>query len=443
MQQVDLIIIGAGPGGYEVAAEAAAKGMSVVLFEKDKLGGTCLNRGCIPTKCLCAAAERLNAVKSADCFGISVRDISFDFEIVHNRATDIVDQLRSDIESSLKNVHVVYGEAILDSDKRVKCNDKEYSASKIVIATGSRPAQLPINGAGYALSSDEVLALKSLPSNITIIGGGVIGLEFASIFCAFGCEVTVLEYCKEILPGFDRDIAKRLRSYLSRRGVKIICGAKVTSIGPDNTVAFETKGKFQNVDCDMVISAVGRQPVVPYGFEKAGIELTERGFIKVDDNFKTTSKGIFAVGDVNGRCMLAHAASAQARTAIWGTPYLENVPGVVFTNPECASVGTKLENATEGQEWKEVKLPYSANGKASASGQTDGLFKIVFDALSGRILGCHVVGAHAADLVAEIAVAIAAEMTVKNLAYGVIHAHPSISELVSSSCGIAAKMLEK
>lgn len=423
--KTDYLIIGGGPGGYETAAELAAHGRSVTLVEKDALGGTCLNRGCIPTKALAAAAERILDIASSGEFGIEVGAVSADYGKAHRRAQEVVSGLRGDIEQLLGRVQVVSGEARFVSDKTVEVDGVGYSADTIIIATGSRPAPLRCPGGDKAITSDDFLRLDVLPEGpVAIVGGGVIGLEFASVLNAFGVEVCVVEFCKEVLPGLDADLAKRLRLALAKRGVTFRCGTAVEKVENGKLIATGKKGTVE-IPAATVIAAVGRRPVLPGGLENTSIRLTDKGFIEVDpDTYATAAEGVYAVGDVNGQCMLAHAASAQGRRAVGlpSEPHL--VPAVVFTVPQLASVGT-----TEG---RTVRIPYASNGKALADGHDAGVVKAVFDD-QDHLVGCHVLGAHAADLVAEAAVAISAGMTAGRLA-AVTHAHPSLSELLHAAC---------
>ncbi len=424
----DLIVIGAGPGGYETAAGAAARGLRVMLAERDALGGTCLNRGCIPTKCLCAAAGKIIEIAGASDFGVEAMLEKADYGFARRRATAVMDELRGGVADMLKDVDVVYGEASVAAGRRVLVGDTVYEADKVIIATGSKPAPLKCAGGERAVDSDVFLALDTLPERLTIVGGGVIGLEFASVAAAFGTEVTVLEYCSEILPNFDPEIARRLRTYLGRRGIDIVVGAEVTEIKEDNTVVYSRKGKEKAVESDMVLCAVGRRPVVPAGCAEAGIELDRRGFIVTDDNMETTASGIYAIGDVNGRCLLAHAASAQGRVVLGMKPWLDLIPSVVFTIPECASVSLGTAGTLS------AKLPYGANGKALASGMAEGIVKIEYQPESGAMTACHAIGAHASDLVAAALPAIKTGMDVRSMSEDVIYAHPTLSELLSQVC---------
>ena len=441
----DIIIIGAGPGGYETAVEATRKGLSVVIVERDALGGTCLNRGCIPTKALLRSAEVVETIRKAEEFGINASVNSIDFAKAAERKDAIVAQLRDGVASLLKNADValVEGDAEIVSPHEVKIGDTTIIADKaIIIATGSEPSSLPIEGAELTINSDQLLSLTELPKSMTIIGGGVIGLEFAGILNNFGTEVTVVEYCKEILPNFDRDIAKRLRTALARRGVKFVVDAAVTSVAKADdggfAVSFERKGKTDSVVSDAVLMAVGRRPVLPKGAAEAGVSIGRRG-IEVDDNMRSSVAGIYAIGDVNGRCMLAHAASAQGRVAladIIGEKSgidLSVIPSAVFTTPEAAMVGITEETAiANGIDVSVCKSMFRANGKALALGETDGLVKILYDNASGLVLGCHILGPHASDIITEVTLAIANRLTVTDI-LNTIHSHPTLSEVIPAA----------
>ena len=302
MQQYDLIVIGGGPGGAEAAAIGAAQGLSVALIENRQLGGTCLNRGCVPTKCLCAAAERILEIKGSGEFGIAVDGFSADFSAAHQRAERIVGELREDVASKLSGVDVINGSARLGEARTVATESGFLKGRRIIIATGSKPITLPIEGAELMLDSDAFLQLDTLPESLTVIGGGVIGLEFASVAAAYGCKVTVVERCREILPGMDAEVAKRLRSYLSRRGVAFIVGATVHSVKRTDSgsllVSYEAKGKEGSVESVAVLGAPGRRACLPEGLEAAGVSLNPRGFIDVDDSYRTSAEGVYAIGDV-------------------------------------------------------------------------------------------------------------------------------------------------
>lgn len=437
MEKSDLIIIGAGPGGYETAVEGAALGKKVTLIERDQPGGTCLNRGCIPTKTLCRSAEVAMTLAEAGEFGFTDVSASLDFAKVMERKDKVVEELREGVRTLLKDVNVVYGDAKFRSASEVEINGVTYTAPQIIIATGSVPALLPIPGKELALTSDEILSIDSLPKSLCVIGGGVIGMEFASIFAAFGTEVTVLEYCKEILPPFDAEIAKRLRMSLKRRGINIITAAEVTSITEGPVVNYLVKGKEKSVSAEMVLMAVGRRPNLPEGITEAGAKLNRNAIAVNDDMTVVFEDGkapadvkVYAIGDVNGRCMLAHAATRQGMVALGLADPTDVVPSAVFTVPECAMVGLTEERCIQdGRNVRIGKATFRANGKALAMGEPDGLVKMIVDADTDAILGCHICGAHAADLIQEVANAIHSGDIV-NAISSTVHAHPTLSEVV-------------
>lgn len=426
-----MLIIGAGPGGYETAVEAVKRGLEVTLITEGPLGGTCLNEGCIPTKTFCHYAELIeqNLKAGLDCNPA--------FAAVAERKQAVVEQLRGGIDMLLKNVQVVRGKAQFKDAKTVACNGQEYTADKIIIATGSVSASLPIPGAESCITSKEILEFTEVPRSLCVIGGGVIGLEFASIFRSFGSEVTVLEYCPNILPRFDVDLAKRLKQSLSKRGINIEVQAQVTGVA-GNTVTYIKKDKEFTVQADKILMAVGRRPNVEgLNLEDAGIDYTRKG-ITVNDRFETSVPGIFAVGDVTGGIMLAHAATYQGLRAlnyICGQDdsiRFDLIPAAVFTMPEVATVGLTEEQCNEQElQVRCLKSFYRANGKAVSMDETDGYCKLIVSD-SGAILGAHLMGAHASDIVHEIAAVMNLNGTLEQLQC-VIHAHPTLSEVLQSA----------
>ena len=426
-----LLIIGAGPGGYETAVEAVNRGMEVTLITEGPLGGTCLNEGCIPTKTFCHYAELIeqNLKAGLDCKPT--------FAAAAERKQVVVEQLRGGINMLLKGVEVVQGRAQFKDAKTVVCNGQEYTADKIIIATGSVSASLPVPGADSCLTSKEILELTEVPESLCVIGGGVIGLEFASIFRSFGSEVTVLEFCPNILPRFDSDLAKRLKQSLSKRGINIEVQAQVTRIDGD-TVTYIKKDKEYTVQAEKVLMAVGRRPNTDgLNLEAAGIDFTRKG-ITVNDRFETSVPGIYAVGDVTGGIMLAHAATYQgihALNAICGKTdsiRFDLIPAAVFTMPEVATVGLTEEQCKEQElEFRCLKSFYRANGKAVSMDETDGYCKVIVGS-DGMVLGAHIMGAHASDLIHEITTAINLGASLDQL-QSVIHAHPTLSEVLQSA----------
>ncbi len=439
-ENVDLIVIGAGPGGYEVAAGQAARGLSVVVIEKDRVGGTCLNRGCIPTKCLCAAAETIETCRNAAEFGVDADFRGASYAKAVEREMQVVSTLRDGVKSALSKCRLVEGEAVIEPDGTVRVGELAFVAPKVLIATGSRPAALSIPGAELAMSSDDFLRLTELPDSLVIVGGGVIGLEFAYIANCYGVEVTVIEYYKEILPPFDAELAKRLRLSLAARGIKFVTSAALKSITGTECnlhVTYDDKKGEQVVDAEAVMMAVGRRAVLPEGLAAAGIQVSDRGFIITDENMQTTRFGFYAVGDCNGLTMLAHVATAQALKAVGENVNLDVVPSAVFTNPELAMVGLTTEQCkAQGLDYVAKKALYRANGKAMAGGHTEGLVKVLIDPVTHRILGCHVLGAHASDLVQEAALAMANGLTIDRLTPLTIHSHPTLSELLPAALSL-------
>lgn len=418
-----LIVIGAGPGGYETAAEAASRGLDVTLVTDGPLGGTCLNEGCIPTKALIHS----KALYASDAVA---------------RKDEVVQQLRTGIASLLRKVRVVNGKASFVDAHSVKVGDEVMEADRIIIATGSRGARLPVPGAELASESGDLLKMTETPSRLVIIGGGVIGLEFAGIFKARGSEVTVLEYCANILPRFDIDIAKRLKQSLVRSGINIVTSAQVTGISKSGDgvlgVQYQLAGESLQADADCVLMAVGRRANTEgLNLEAAGVEYGPRGIV-VDGRMRTSVPDIYAVGDVTGGMMLAHVASFQGLRALNDITGVEDeidfsvVPAAVFTEPELATVGMTEEDCkAAGIDFKAHKAFYRANGKAVASDCSEGCCKLLTDC-GGRIIGCHILGAHASDIIHEAATLVALGVNIKKAGW-LIHAHPTLSEVLQAA----------
>lgn len=429
MQQYDSIIIGAGPGGYELAAMLAARGESVAVVERSHPGGTCLNCGCIPTKCLAATADAFRACRDSGAFGIDCGTPAVDYPRAVARMREVVGELREGVMATLRDVTYIEGEARLRPGMEVQVGADELlrACRRVVIATGSAPAALRVPGADTALDSTAALALEELPASAVIIGGGVIGMELASIWSTLGTRVTVVEYCKEILPGIDPEIAKRLRTTLGRQGMEIVTGAKVTAID-NRAVTFNTRRGPQTVEADVVVSAVGRRPVVPEGCEECGVALSPRGYVTVDSRMATSAPGIYAIGDVNGLSMLAHSAVAQARVIADDDSSAFNpaaVPAVVFTHPELAQVGA----VPEGVETTTVKRPFASLGKALAMGESAGVAKFTCRKTDGAVLAVTILGPHAADLIAEATMLVTDAVPLHRVATRYIHPHPTLSEI--------------
>lgn len=455
-----ITIIGAGPGGYETAVAAAKKGYEVVIISNGPVGGTCLNEGCIPTKSFCRNAEAMETFSKAATFGVDLPVFNCDFRKVLERKEQVVSQLRSGVEFLLKhkNITLVYGKAdfkdahtvvVESEDKSV--NGKEFESDYIIIASGSYSANLPIPGNDLpgVLSSREILQLEEVPQSLCVIGAGVIGLEFASIFKSFGSEVKVVEYCPNILPRFDTDLAKRLKQTLSKRGIDIDCSAQVKSISEENgklKVSYCKKEQEFAVIADKVLMAVGRRPnLSTLSLDAIGVQHSPKG-IAVDSQMKTSIDHIYAIGDVTGGIMLAHVATFQgiiALASISGEECgvdLSIVPAAVFTYPEAAVVGlTEDECKDKSIPAKCAKSMFRANGKALSMDEPEGYCKIVYynaedseQYKNGQILGCHLFGAHAADIIQEITALMKSKATIADLK-SIVHAHPTLNEVVQSA----------
>lgn len=443
----DLIIIGAGPGGYETALEAAKRGMIVTLFNGDRLGGTCLNEGCIPTKCLCADSETVAKFREADKFGIEDFSFTVDFNKVIERKKEVTDTLRSGVDIMLKQakVNVVNAVAKFKDSKTVVAEGEEYTADNIIIATGSTSRSLPIPGHNLECVKDStaMLDIDYIPESLTIIGGGVIGMEFASIFNNFGAKVTVIEFMKQILPPFDSDIAKRLKQTLTKKGIKIITGAAAKEIRQNEfyqiEVVYDVKGKEESVVSTDLLMAVGRAPRVDtLNLEAAGIEYSPKGIV-VNENLQTNVEGVYAIGDVNAKMMLAHVASFQGEHVL-NVIEKENdkirfdlVPSAVFTVPECGMVGMTEEQC----KLKEIPVMigqsfFRTNGKALSMGEPEGLCKLIFNKESGILIGAHIMGVEAADLVQQCADLMNCNATLHDMKE-IIFGHPTVSEVLLSA----------
>lgn len=467
--KTDLIIIGSGPGGYRAAEYAAGHGLGVVIIDEREAGGTCLNRGCIPTKALCRHAEIIDTLREASALGLSDLSYTIDFPRIRERQQQIVSQLRGGVEQILAKPGITMkrGHATFCGPRTVAVGDEEYEADNIIIATGARPKMIPacvglsrseecgvrsenspVDKSNLTppstllppqniLTSDELLAIDHVPGRLCIVGAGVIGMEFASIFNSLGSEVTVVEYMKECLPAIDSDIAGRLRKSLSRRGITFFMQSAVTEIA-EGRVVFERKGKSQTVEADTILVATGRRPNVDgLGLEVAGVEYDAKG-IKTDDRMQTNVAGIYAIGDVNGRCMLAHAATMQGIHAVntilgrHDAIRLDIMPSAIFTHPEAAGVGMSEDQyKAQGIDYTCRKAYHRANGKSLTMGETDGMVKLIADA-DGRIIGCHAYGPHSADMVQEISALMCRETTVAQLR-DMVHIHPTVGEMLQEA----------
>ena len=435
MKEYDVIIIGAGPGGYETALYAKEKGLNVLLIEKDKLGGTCLNRGCIPTKTYNAIAKEISDLKKASDVGIN-GEYSFDFSKAKERKDTVVNELVNEIGFLIKKsgVELVNGCAELVDKNTVKVEDESYFGKNIIIATGSSNLNTIIKGSENALDSTSLLDLETLPNNLAIIGGGVIGVEMASIFNTFGVNVTIFEGLDSILANIDKELSRRISSYLTRSGIKINTKTLVEEI-KNGSIVYQKNGETVEESFDKILLAIGRCPnIKDIGLDEVGIEYTKKGII-TDDNFKTNIDNIYAIGDCNGKTMLAHYASYSGMIAI------DNIlgndtkkypcPSAIFSIPESASVGlTEEELKSQGIEYKANKVMYRSNGKALALNETEGFIKTLI--VDDKLVGCHIIGYDASTLIHEAMLVMNCDVNC-SAAKKFIFAHPTLSELFKNS----------
>lgn len=444
----DLIVIGAGPGGYVAAIKAAQLEKKVAIIESREVGGTCLNRGCIPTKSLIHSAALLSEMQSCELFGLSAENISFDINAIHARKDEVITTLRSGIEGLIKanKIDCIMGEAVITSNECVMVNGEFYHAKKLLIATGSTPAKPTIEGVNLenVITSDELLQTSdTLYKKLIIIGGGVIGVEFATLYNALGCEVIIIEACDRILPTLDKEISQNLSMLLKKKGVKIYTSAKVSKIEKTDamlTCFFDCKDKAELAYGEGVLVAVGRRANTQHLFGEGFSLPLERGMIEVNDCFETAISGIYAIGDViKGGIQLAHVASAQGINAVCGMfneemPIdLNVVPSCIYTNPEIACVGITEEDAKKlGIAIKTGKFIMTANGKTVIEEGGRGFIKIICGEETEVILGAQMLCGRATDMISELSTAIKNKLTLHELS-GVIRPHPTFNEGVSEA----------
>jgi len=453
-ERFDLIVIGSGPGGYVAAIRAAQLGMSVACVEDQHLGGVCLNIGCIPTKALLTSALLVNEMKDGEKHGIISKDVTFDLGPAQERSRRVADQMRKGVGHLFKKngVTPIEGFGRLNGKGKVEVqaadgNKTSYDAEHIIIATGSRPRDLPVLKADeeHIWSSTGALMQDEAPATLLIVGAGAIGMEFADVFASYGTEVTIVEALDRVLPLEDAEVSKFMERAYAKRGMEIHTGARFekAEVGKKGVKATfkDKKGETQTLDVDHVLSAVGRVPNSgDMGLESAGVELDDKGFIVVDAAMRTNVPGIYAIGDVTGRQLLAHKASHEGITCVehiagqgHGTVDYGNVPSCTYCHPEVASVGLTEEQAKEqGYDVEVGKFPWVAVGRAVAAGHTDGFVKIIRDKRYSEILGAHIVGSNATELIAEFVVGRHLESTVEELEKA-IHPHPTLSEGVSEA----------
>ena len=442
MDRYDFAVIGGGPGGYVAAIRAAQLGMRVVLFEKDRVGGLCLNWGCIPSKALLRNADVVNLVRDAESWGISVKNPSFDFGAAIDRSRAVVEKLVGGVEGLLKNneVTVVNGPAAFTGPHALSANGDEFEAKAIVIATGASTRMLSgveVDGK-TVITSREALERKAVPESVVIIGAGPVGIEFAHIWASYGAKVTVVEMLDRALPLEDTDVSRAMARSFASRGIEVMTGAKVQSVsteGKKAQVSVETKEGETKLEADAVLVAIGFVPHTEgLALDKAGVA-AERGFVTIDEQMRTNVEGVYAIGDVTGKLMLAHVAMQQgviaAEHAAGRTvPALDYVqmPRATFAQPQVGSIGYTEAAAKEaGYEVRTGRFPFTALGKAIAVGETEGFVKVVADTKTGQLLGIHMIGHDVNDLLGEASLAALLEATTVEMGFAV-HAHPTLAE---------------
>ena len=453
MATFDVIIVGGGPAGYVCAIRCAQLGLATAVVEKEKLGGVCVNIGCIPTKALLHSAWVARLVAhDAKALGVTVGEVKTDYGVAMKRSRQVSEQNSKGVEFLMKKnkVTVLKGTGTLQPGKKVKVGDEVHEAKKaVVIATGSRVKGIPQIGLEInrttVISSDEALLLEQAPATLAIIGAGAVGTEFADIFHAFGSKVTLIEALPRILPLEDAEASDVVTKSFRKRGITVLPGAKVKKAqvaASQVTLEVESGGKTETITADKVLMAAGRAVnTEQMGFTEAGVELDERGFVRVKpETLETTAPGIYSIGDVAGPPMLAHKGSREgmvvAERIAGHEPHpirYDNVPSVTYCHPEVASIGLTEEQCKERKlDYQVGKFPFSANGRARASMETEGLVKIIRDRKFGEILGAHIVGGHASEMIHELAVARENEYTVEEVDLA-IHAHPTLSEAIAEA----------
>jgi dihydrolipoamide dehydrogenase len=447
----DVLILGGGPAGYVAAIRAAQLGMRTAVVEKEKLGGVCVNIGCIPTKALLHSAYIATLLREAKEFGVEAGAVKTDYGVAMQRSRRVSDQNSKGVEFLMKKnkVTVVKGTGSLQPGRKVTVGNDVYEAKQaVLVATGSRVKGLPQIGLEInktsVISSDEALFLERAPATMAIIGAGAVGMEFADIFSAFGTKVTLIEALPRILPLEDAECSDAVAKSYRKRGIEVIAGAKVKqgTVGKDKvTLEIDAGGAAQKLEVAVVLMAAGRAVNTEgIGLKECGIQLDDRGFIKVDRNLQTTVPGYFAIGDVAGPPMLAHKGFREGvyvTERLAGQPShairYDNVPSVTYCHPEVASIGLTEDQCRERKlDYVPGRFPFSANGRARGTGETEGFVKILRDKKYGEILGAHIVGGHASEIIHELAVARENEYTVEEIELA-IHAHPTMSEAVAEA----------
>lgn len=442
MEKYDVVVIGGGPGGYPAAIRAAQLGASVALIEKERVGGTCLNWGCIPTKTLIASAHLFRLIRQAGDFGLQVKDVKVDYPAMARRKDGVVDKLRTGVEQLLKanNVKRINGTAAFQTRNRLVVTDGRFEtqveASRTIIATGSMPIRIPGFPVCPAIQDSRAfLDRTGLPRSLIVLGGGVIGCEFACMAAGLGVQVTIVELLEDLLMMTDADVRREIRRHMEKQlGITVLTGHALEAVEADGA-GIKGRVNQQTLKAECLLVAVGRKPFTEgLGLDKAGVRVGEKGFIVVDDTCRTSAASVFAIGDVTGWSQLAHAATAQGITAAENACGLRAslkgrvVPSGIYTDPEIGLVGlTEQEAQKQGRAVKTGKFMFAGLGRALASGESSGFVKWIVDATTDQLLGAQAIGLNATELIAEAAIAIQSEFTVREIGRA-IHAHPTLSE---------------
>lgn len=444
MSKYDIIVLGSGPGGYVTAIRASQLGFKTAIIEKENLGGVCLNWGCIPTKALLKSAQVFEYLKHAEDYGLTVKDAAHDFDAVVNRSRGVADGMSKGVQFLMKKnkIDVINGYGKIKPGKKVDVDGTEYSADNIIIATGARTRELPSlpQDGEKVIGYRQAMTLKKQPKKMIVVGSGAIGVEFAYFYNSMGTDVTIVEYLPGIVPVEDEDISKQLERSFKKSGIKIMTSAEVTSVdasGKGVKATVKTKKGEEVLEADIILSAVGiKTNIENIGLEDVGI-VVDRDKIIVNDFYQTNIPGYYAIGDVTPGQALAHVASAEGILCVEKLAGLHveaidygNIPGCTYCSPEIASVGlTEKQAKDKGLDIKVGKFPFSASGKASASGTKEGFVKVIFDAKYGEWLGCHMIGAGVTDMIAEAVLGRKLETTGHEV-LKTIHPHPTMSEAV-------------
>lgn len=445
MKKYDVVVLGAGPGGYVAAIKAAQMGSKTAIIEKEKFGGVCLNWGCIPTKTLLKSARVYNDILDSEKYGIDIIDkssITINWNNMQNRKDKVVTKLTGGVEMLLKknNIDIYKGIGEIIDKNTIKVGEIRLSTNSLILATGSSPKIPPIDGIknaidkGLAVSSKGLLELKKIPKKLIVIGGGVVGVEFAALFNALGSRVTILQRSNGILGNADKDIKSSMANILTKSGIEIKYNAKIENFTDDGIIAI-VNGDKNEFKADKVLFSVGRKANTE-GLDKIGIKLDKRGNVITNERLETNIKGVYAIGDINGKLMLAHVASAEGIVAVENIMgkdsriNYDKAPSCIYAFPEIGTAGLTEDEAIErGHEVVISKFPMSVNGKALAEGYSEGFVKIVADKQYGEVLGIHILAPHATDMIAEAVTTMELEGTVHELAKA-IHPHPTLSEMV-------------